>query len=265
MMILMATAFSSATAYAAGEAKPPCKVRDRNVGYLDGQDEAFIDSLVSKFPQEQLSPLAKPEPIRPFPVEYLNPNNQNYYRQHGSSEYMQQDAALSAMTMIHKAYENGVRIFIYSAYRSYNQQCEVFRSKVELELKNKKISLDEAIKLVNTRSAFPGESEHQLGTTMDVVTNDPNVGYRLKFDFAKTRAYEWLQVNAADHGFVLSYPQPKTGNPYAPDPNTKIIFEPWHWRYVGVALAKRYKACIDKMAPQEFLRHLKKDSDFRCE
>lgn len=266
--ILVALAFMSVLSeksFAEVEAHPPCRVVNRYVGYLEGEDEALFDSLVSKFPKEQLSPLAQPKPIRPFPVEYVNPVNQAYFRQNGRSEYMQEDAALNAMTMIRKAYENGVRIFVYSAYRSYQQQCEVFRSKVSLEMKSKNLSADDAIKLVNIRSAFPGESEHQLGTTMDVVSDDHEIGYKLKFEFAKTRAYEWLQKNAVDYGFVLSYPMPKSGNPYAPHPETKIIFEPWHWRYVGVTMARQYKQCSDKMTPQEFLRNVKKTPGFTCQ
>jgi len=245
---------------------PTCRVGNVFVGYVEGQDNALIDSLVSKFPTEQLTPLAIPQPILPIPIEYINPEVQSYYKESNRRERMQSDAAYSAMTMIRKAYESGVRIFIYSAYRSYDQQCEVFRSKVATEMKSG-LALQDAIKLVNLRSAFPGESEHQLGTTMDVVTDDKDVGYKLKFEFAKTRAYEWLQKNASDYGFVLSYPKADNVLPSQPHPDTKIIFEPWHWRYVGTATAKKYGVCYDKlrMTPQVFLRKLKQDPTFNCE
>lgn len=78
----------------------------------------------------------------------------------------------------------------------------------------------------STFSADQGYSEHQLGTTVDFTT------VKLGLDntaFAKTASYTWLVENAYKYGFILSYPK---GNTY-------YIFEPWHWRFVGKALAQR--------------------------
>lgn len=248
---------------------PTCRVGNVYVGYTQGQNEALLDSLVSKFPLEQLTPLAIPQPIKPIPLEYTNPAVRSYYKSTGMRLSMQGDAADWALNMIYDAYKkSGVRIFIYSAYRSYDEQCGVFRSKVSSEMKkNKGLSLSDAIKLVNIRSAFPGESEHQLGTTVDLVSDDSFLGYKLTFDFAKTQASEWLLRNASDYGFVLSYPMPEGGNPALPHPQTGIMYEPWHWRYVGVVTARKYKACFEKlkMPPQVFLRNIKKDSSFKCD
>lgn len=279
LLVIMIAYLLSATALAAAgdpllrfekeAVHPKCRVGDKYVGYLDGQDEAFIDSLVSKFPLEQLSPLAIPQPIKKVPLGYTNPAIQKYYKEHGMNLRMQGDAADWAMNMIYDAHKKGgVRIFVYSAYRSYDEQCGVFRSKVATEMKNNKgITLDMAIKRVNTRSAFPGESEHQLGTTMDLVSDDRDLQFKLKFEFAETQAYEWLQKNAADYGFVLSYPKIEGVAPSQPHPETGIMYEPWHWRYIGVVSARRYKVCSEKlnMPPQVFLRKLKKDSSFSCE
>ncbi|MCI7234435.1 MAG: D-alanyl-D-alanine carboxypeptidase family protein, partial [Oscillospiraceae bacterium] len=49
--------------------------------------------------------------------------------------------------------------------------------------------------------------------------------------FKNTKAYEWLQENAADYGFILRYPENK-------EDITGIIYEPWHYRFVGVYYAK---------------------------
>lgn len=248
---------------------PPCRVGNKYVGYTDGQTQALIDSLVSKFPTEQLTPLAIPQPIKPIMLEYTNPATRSYYKERNMFLYMQGDAGAYAMNMIYDAYKkNGVRIFVYSAYRSYEEQCHVFRSKVATDMKNnKKLTLEQAIKQVNIRSAFPGESEHQLGTTMDLVTKDSRAGYKLSFEFANTQAFEWLKKNAADYGFVLSFPKPDDIPPTSPHPDTGIMFEPWHWRFIGVVAARKYNVCYDKqkMTPQVFLRNLKKDSTFHCE
>ena len=53
--------------------------------------------------------------------------------------------------------------------------------------------------------------------------------------FAETRAYEWLTAYAAEYGFILRYPQDRQAA-------TGIVFEPWHWRYVGVENALAIRA-----------------------
>src|SRR3970282_1720772 len=76
----------------------------------------------------------------------------------------------------------------------------------------------------NSFSADQGYSEHQLGTTVDFTTK--KTGETLT-GFDKTPAYEWLLKNAYLFGFIFSYPKA----------NFYYIFEPWHWRFVGVYLA----------------------------
>jgi LAS superfamily LD-carboxypeptidase LdcB len=109
---------------------------------------------------------------------------------------------------------NSVTIYVQSAYRSFgNQQ-----------------SLKSLYTVVygagtsNSFSADQGYSEHQLGTTIDFITT----GLGGTTDgFEKTGTYQWLLGNAYRFGFVLSYPK---GNSY-------YVYEPWHWRFVGVTLA----------------------------
>lgn len=111
------------------------------------------------------------------------------------------------------AEKDGADLRIASAYRSFGEQS----------------ALKTAYKTTygsgaNKFSADQGYSEHQLGTTVDFSTT--KIGGVL-LGFEKTDAYKWLQNNAHKYGFVISYPQ---GNKY-------YIFEPWHWRFVGIALA----------------------------
>ena len=75
----------------------------------------------------------------------------------------------------------------------------------------------------NAFSADQGYSEHQLGTTIDI--SDGKSG--LVVSFENTNSFKWLKENAYRYGFILSYPK---GNAY-------YIYEPWHFRYVGVELA----------------------------
>jgi LAS superfamily LD-carboxypeptidase LdcB len=79
----------------------------------------------------------------------------------------------------------------------------------------------------NAFSADQGYSEHQLGTTVD-LDRESSVG-TLVTSFGTTKTFEWLRVNAYKYGFVLSYPKE----------NKFYQYEPWHWRFVGLELAKR--------------------------
>ena len=80
----------------------------------------------------------------------------------------------------------------------------------------------------------PGCSEHNLGVAMDIIATADN--------FYTTEEYAWLMENAADYGFILRYPQDKQ---YI----TRVEYEPWHWRYVGVEHAHAIKAsglCLEE-------------------
>ncbi len=117
------------------------------------------------------------------------------------------DAALATTTL-----------YVKSAYRSFYEQ---------VSLKSA-YSVTYGAGTANKFSAEQGYSEHQLGTTVDFTT--VGIGGGL-IDFDKTPAFAWLQKNAHQYGFILSYPK---NNGY-------YIYEPWHWRYVGVALATKLK------------------------
>ena len=110
---------------------------------------------------------------------------------------------------------NDVPIKIVSAYRSFGTQSSL--------KSNYKVIYGSGT--ANRFSADQGYSEHQLGTTVDLTTPELGSNYT---KFGTTDAYDWLNKNAYRYGFILSYPK---GNSY-------YQFEPWHWRFVGVALAR---------------------------
>ena len=87
---------------------------------------------------------------------------------------------------------------------------------------------NEAYNIAKTIVAIPGTSEHNLGLAADIVTPSYQT---LDEGFAQTEAFRWLSENAADYGFILRYPKGKGDI-------TGIIYEPWHYRYVGQAAAK---------------------------
>lgn len=116
--------------------------------------------------------------------------------------------------MLDTAKKDDVTMYVFSAYRSFNEQSA---------LKNG-YKITYGTGTANAFSADQGYSEHQLGTTVDLIA--PGLGGVLD-GFDNTKAYSWLLANAYRFGFILSYPKN----------NTFYVFEPWHWRYVGVKLA----------------------------
>jgi LAS superfamily LD-carboxypeptidase LdcB len=117
--------------------------------------------------------------------------------------------------LIRSAGDSGIELRIASAFRSFDTQSAL--------KSNYKVVYGSG---ANQFSADQGYSEHQLGTTVDFST--PALGANFN-TFGSTDAYKWLLENAHKFGFILSYPQN----------NTYYKYEPWHWRFVGVALATR--------------------------
>ncbi len=129
--------------------------------------------------------------------------------------------ALEHLTELwYTAEADGVTLSIRSAYRSYSTQRSLFQNYADRH------GEEEA----NRFSARPGQSEHQLGTAVDFG----GTGVDFKAGFAQTPQGEWLAENAHKFGFALSYPQDK-------EYITGYIFEPWHYRYIGVDDAMEWK------------------------
>ncbi len=117
--------------------------------------------------------------------------------------------------MLLEAKADGVNLYVDSAYRSFGTQAAL-KSEYDVTY---------GAGTANAFSADQGYSEHQLGTAVDLTTTGMGGGLTQAFD--QTKAYAWLTNNAYKYGFELSYPK---GNGY-------YVYEPWHWRFVGVKLA----------------------------
>ena len=122
--------------------------------------------------------------------------------------------------MILDAKKEGFEIAITSGFRRYEIQDLVYKIWSEIL----------GIERVVNEVALPGHSEHQLGTVVDLSAKSNNfVGADDLFD--QTHEFRWLEKNAYKYGFVLSYPKDKTNI-------TGYIYEPWHWRFVGIDHSK---------------------------
>jgi D-alanyl-D-alanine carboxypeptidase len=116
--------------------------------------------------------------------------------------------ALAALTAAAK--KEGLKLTLSSSFRSWAYQKDLFQSYVTRD----------GVATAERYSARPGRSQHQLGTVIDFGSVTP--------EFASTKEGQWLAAHAGEYGFSLSYPEGQ-------EPLTGYTYEPWHYRYIGVA------------------------------
>ncbi|MBE6566517.1 MAG: D-alanyl-D-alanine carboxypeptidase family protein [Ruminococcaceae bacterium] len=157
-------------------------------------------------------------------------------------------AAQALYAMMAEMNAAGIKdVMVTSAYRSYEYQQDLYdkyltfeRSGISedasrvlgeeyikanyLDKKIFKLSFEDALKVVQSYSALPGQSEHQTGLCLDFITSD--MGGELTEAFENTQAFAWLAENAYKFGFILRYPKGMEGI-------TGYTYEPWHYRFVG--------------------------------
>lgn len=114
-----------------------------------------------------------------------------------------------------------------SGYRTQEYQQELFDNKIERVLASGVLP-EEAVKIAAASVAVPGTSEHQLGFAIDII--DENYT-DLDNGQEWTATQQWLMAHCTDYGFILRYPNGTTDI-------TGIVYEPWHYRYVGTKTAK---------------------------
>jgi LAS superfamily LD-carboxypeptidase LdcB len=149
-----------------------------------------------------------PAPLINIPGQFGYYNSVKYQLLDGVEQHL--------VEMLTAAEKDGISMKVISAYRSFGTQA-ILKSGYNVTF---------GAGTANQFSAEQGYSEHQLGTTIDFTTQDLGA----EFDtFDATVDYTWLTDNAYKYGFILSYPKN----------NTYYLYEPWHWRFVGVDLANR--------------------------
>jgi zinc D-Ala-D-Ala carboxypeptidase len=134
----------------------------------------------------------------------------------GGGRLMRAEAAQALRELIAAAAAEGLTLSIESAYRSYDHQVGVFRNQVA------RFGQAQA----EVQVARPGYSEHQTGLTADIGGG----GCEIETCFAGTAEGQWVAANGHRFGFLIRYPDGKREV-------TGFKFEPWHVRFVGVALA----------------------------
>ncbi len=143
----------------------------------------------------------------------LSEIEKNYLNKGATNTKIHSDVLPHLENLLAEANQEGHKLLVASAYRSFQTQSALKSSYT--------VTYGAG---ANSFSADQGYSEHQLGTAVDFTTEKLGANFNA---LATDPAYKWLQANAHDYGFILSYP---SGNTY-------YKFEPWHWRYVGIELA----------------------------
>lgn len=144
-----------------------------------------------------------------IPQSLIEINNVDYIKRTNQTMLIDKETLSAYTKLFNASLLDNIQLTVFSAYRSYEYQESLYN------------------KEDNSFVAAPGTSEHQTGTALDI--SNINTGLTIHFD--ETKESIWLQNNAYKYGFVQRYPKGKehiTGYPY----------ESWHYRYVGVKIAK---------------------------
>ncbi|MDZ7642884.1 MAG: M15 family metallopeptidase [Woeseiaceae bacterium] len=126
----------------------------------------------------------------------------------GRMQRLTPQAAAQWQALVTAADEDGVRLILVSAFRSFDYQAGLIRNK---------LAAGQAISEILAVNAAPGFSEHHTGMAVDLATPGSRP---LTEAFEETEAFEWLTENAVGFGFSMSYPRDNVDG---------FIYEPWHW------------------------------------
>ena len=148
-----------------------------------------------------------------------------------TGQQLEQEAAQAWKAMASAAQKVGIQLTLVEGYQTPERQQEAFDAR-------KQIYLDQGMteEKADSRAAAivprPGCNESGTGLAADILSADYT---EMDTGFADTDAFRWLEAYAADYGFILRWPEDCQAV-------TGMVFEPWHWRYVGVENARAIAA-----------------------
>lgn len=168
----------------------------------------------------------------PLPMDYDSRIETTMIFESWREYYLDSRAAPYFEDMLNAAKEDGIDLLVVSAYRTIEYQQQNFDNSVQDRMDNRGMTYDEAYADTLAEVALPGESEHNAGLAMDIMSEE----YTSMDDdgFENTEAFKWLDKHAHEYGFILRYPKGK-------QEITGIIYEPWHYRFVGLYYANEIK------------------------
>ena len=126
---------------------------------------------------------------------------------------------------------DGYSLQVISGYRTFARSAQLLENEVQEQMRLNGYSREKAEEVAATRVAPPGTSEHNTGLAVDILSIDYYTHHSsIEESFEYDPEAIWMKENCAKYGFILRYPKGKSDI-------TGIIFEPWHFRYVGVEIA----------------------------
>ena len=213
----------------------------------------------SQLPNQE--PLSAPNPLSSDsqPVQTPDPNDWNLtlvnpwnslpedyqpdLTQLSNGQSVDSRCAPDLQTMLADCQAAGYSPLICSSYRTWEKQTQLYQSLTN-KFVRKGYPRDEALQRASKEVAPPGTSEHQLGLAVDIVDVNQQV---LDSSQENTPVQQWLMNNSWRYGFILRYPSDKSEL-------TGIIYEPWHYRYVGRQAAEAITSqglCLEEYLSQE--------------
>lgn len=151
----------------------------------------------------------------------------------GSLNQIDKEVYPYMQAMLEAAWADGVQLYVWSPYRSYDTQNMLFQKRIKYCI-SQGTPANEAETQAATVVARPGTSEHHTGLAADFNMADDK--------FETTPMYAWMQQHAAEYGFIMRYPKSKTDI-------TGVIYESWHYRFVGINAALEIKeqgVCLEE-------------------
>jgi len=232
--------------------------RDLRTSFVSGDD---LLAIVNRSPQGQLAPDWSPSDLVDLRSGQGAPASDC-----DKVQCLRKEAASALGELLGEMKKRGFRGKVESAYRGYGTQCGTF-----LRWASKG-----GFCQATEQSALPGHSQHQLGTTVDLFTEEwakDDLGV-FREGFGCTPAGKFLQEHAIEFGFVMPYPihpddrHPKQSCvarwdiPININPKTGYRFEHWHIRYVGKDAAARFAKALaasgagtpDEITVEQWLR-----------
>ncbi len=199
------------------------------------EEDENIDNKWAMFLVNSSNPLPKDYDSR-IETRVVFESWREYYLDVRAADYLE--------SMIAAAKEDGIDLLVVSAYRTIEYQQQNFDKSVQDRV-DRGMSYDDAYADTLAEVALPGESEHNAGLALDIMVEE----YQNMDDdgFEDTEAFAWLDKHAAEYGFILRYPKGKQDI-------TGIIYEPWHYRFVGLYYADEIKKsglCLEEYYEQQ--------------
>ena len=200
--------------YEAYHAQNPGLPYDIAIAYVNANvDKGYYNDIVTVDKPDSISVLVNKNYA--LPLGYVPKDLVDI----GSGYLLREEAAEHLAEMIADMNSSGYRIYVMAAYRTYQTQASKHSNAINNYGNN----------YADTRFARAGHSEHQTGLAVDIL-HRRDVQFMADAMFQNSKEYAWLMENSYKYGFILRYPSEF-------EDIHGFIYEPWHWRYVGVSIA----------------------------